>query len=51
MEKGEKKHLSSDKVPENLEITVTKNGELIMSLVGNEVILKNGYEVSVNSLT
>lgn len=51
MEKGEKMHLSSDKVPENLEITVTKNGELILSLVGNEVILKNGYEVSINSLT
>lgn len=46
-----KKQLSNDKVLVNLEITVTKNGELIMSLVGDEVILKNGYETSINSLT
>lgn len=51
MKKTEKKHSSKDKVPVKLDITVTKNNELIMSLVGDEVILKNGYEVSVNSLT
>ncbi|WP_242327802.1 hypothetical protein [Lactococcus lactis] len=36
---------------ENLEITVTKNNEIILSLVGNEVILKNGYEITVKKLS
>ena len=36
---------------ENLEITVTKNNEVILSLVGNEVILKNGYEIAVKKLS
>lgn len=35
----------------DLEITVTKDKEVIMSLSGDEVILKNGYEVTVNQLS
>ncbi|WP_374284168.1 hypothetical protein [Lactococcus sp.] len=35
----------------DLEIKVTKDKELIMSLSGDEVILKNGYEISVNKLS
>lgn len=51
MQKTEKKHSSKEKVPVKLDIIVTKNDELIMSLVGDEVIIKNGYKISVNSLT
>lgn len=36
---------------ENLEITVTKDNEVILSLVGNEAILKNGYEIAVKKLS
>ena len=52
----ESKKCSTDKVIvkqvlKNLEITVTKDREIILSLVGDEVILKNGYEITVEKLS